>query len=139
MSRNKCCYGVSVFDWIFRKISTTFVSPNKFIMYYMTRTSSIKYNPRRGGGPVWASNSSTPWHNPELIHTKQCSRTENRRARTRGTPRDHFTSLRRTRKNKGLSKALSSSAAISCSLSNHQKVPNSLETGDVYTRNNPSS
>ena len=30
-----------------------------------------------------------------------------------------------------LSKALSSTAAISCSLSNDQKVPNSLEVGDI--------
>ena len=78
-------------------------------------------------------------HNPELIHTKWCSRTGNRRARTRRTQRDHFTSPRRTRKNRGLSKALGSSAAISCSLSNHQNVPNSIEAGDIYTRNNPSS
>ena len=67
-------------------------------------------------------------------HTKWCSHTRNHRAQTRETQRDHFTSPRKIRKNKGLSKTLGSSAAISFSLSNHQKVPNSLEVGDIYTR-----
>ena len=43
-------------------------------------------------------------HNLELIQTKLWSCTENCRAWTRGSQRDLFTSPRRTRKNKGLSK-----------------------------------
>jgi hypothetical protein len=41
-------------------------------------------------------------HKPELIHTILCSKAGIRRARSRGSQRDLFTSPRRIRKNKGV-------------------------------------
>jgi hypothetical protein len=91
----------------------------------------------RNGGYFYSISKRPQNHNMELVHKKRWSHAGNRRARTRGSQRNLLTSPRRTRKNKNLSMTLSSSAAISYSLSIHHKVPNSLEARDICTRNNP--